>query len=281
MPRSERTTSWIKEQEMSAKVSKKFNKKFELNEEGIRRIHSDIRKRVPEDKHKDIIFEIFREDSLVYRTSEIDRVLSENNDSTQKIKSIKIEYLDDSLNIELIFDDEDGAKLTVIGEDRDTVYLISSELKEYIQKEVSFLSGGNWFNRQVIIAVVFLISFIGIIAFNSTSSSQSLSEPLSIALKSTDANEKLDYIINNITNKQVKETRLGLIMFAPILFFSLFLLPLGKVLQYFFPGNIFLIGKQISIIGNRRGFVRNIFWCGIVALIIAMATGYYFFWLSK
>jgi hypothetical protein len=135
---------------MSAKVSKKFDKKFELNEESIRRIHSDIRKRVPEDKHKEIIFEIFREDSLVYQTSEIDRVLSENNDSTQKIKSIKIGYLDESLNIELIFDSVDGAKLTVVGEDRDTVYLISSELKEYIQKEVAFLFGGNLQSRNIL-----------------------------------------------------------------------------------------------------------------------------------
>lgn len=266
---------------MSAKVSKKFNKKFEINEEGLRRIHSDIRKRVPTEKQKDIIFEIFREDSLVYRTSELDRVLSESNDSTQKIKSISIEYLDDSLDIELTFHVEDGAKLAVKGEDRDTVYLISSELGEYIQKEVSFLSGGSWMNKGMIaticLAVVLLLAFL----IKTPNIEPNISEALSTALTSTDTNEKLNYIINNINNKKNPESRAEIATILPMALVLIFLLPHGNVAQYFFPGNIFLIGKQINIINNRRGFVRNIFWCGIVALAIAMATGYYFFWLSK
>lgn len=266
---------------MSAKVSKKFSKKFELSEEGIRRIHSDIRKRVPEDKQKDIIFEIFREDSLVYRTSEIDRVLSENNDSTQKIKSIKIEYLDESLSIELIFDAEDGSKLTVIGEERDTVYLISSELKEYIQKEVSFLSGGSWLNRPAIAAGMLLMFAALAYFFTKSISPQETQEQLTAALNTSDANEKLNYIINNVTNKQIQEGRANYVMLAPVLLLAIILTPIGAVLQYFFPSNIFLIGKQISIITNRRGVVRNIFWCVIVGVVIAMVTGYYFFWLSK
>ncbi|MFJ2427638.1 hypothetical protein [Pseudomonas sp. NPDC087804] len=265
---------------MSAKVSKKFDKKFELNEESIRRIHSDIRKRVPEDKHKEIIFEIFREDSLVYRTSEIDRVLSESNDSTQKIKSVKIEYLDESLNIELIFDSVDGAKLTVVGEDRDTVYLISSELKEYIQKEVAFLFGGNLQSRNVLVGAMFISMLAILLVLTNSYSPVSITIPMSAALESTDLNVKMNYIISNMANKP-RDTRAGFIMIIPVLLSFGVLLPLGKIMQYFFPGNIFLIGKQISIISNRRGFVRNIFWCVIVGSIIAMVTGYYFFWLSK
>jgi len=266
---------------MSAKVSKKFNKKFEINEEGLRRIHSDIRKRVPPEKQKDIIFEIFREDSLVYRTSELDRVLSENNDSTQKIISIKIEYIDESLDIELTFHVEDGSKLSVKGEDRDTVFLISSELGEYIQKEVSFLSGASWMNKAIIACVVlgFLLFLFSI--FKKPHAGPDISEAISAALKSTDTNEKLNYIINNINNKQAPEPRTDIFAVSLMSVFLVFLTPYTSAVQYFFPGNIFLIGKQINVINNRRGFVRNIFWCGIVALAIAMATGYYFFWLSK
>jgi len=266
---------------MSAKVSKKFNKKFEINEEGLRRIHSDIRKRLPTEKQKDIIFEVFREDSLVYRTSELDRVLSENNDSTQKIISINIEYIDESLDIQLTFHVEDGSKLSVKGEDRDTVFLISSELGEYIQKEVSFLSGASWMGKALIACVA-----LGVLLFIFSSSMKSnagpdISEALSAALKSTDTNEKLNYIINNIKNKQTPEPRADTILALIVPLVAFFMFPYSSAIRYFFPGNIFLIGKQINIINNRRGFVRNIFWCGIVALAIAMATGYYFFWLSK
>lgn len=114
---------------MSAKIIKKFPKRFELNEETLRRIYSDIKKRVPDENHKDIIFEIFREDSLVYRTSEVDRILTEDNDSTRKIKNIKIEYADPSLLLEIYFDSEQGVEFTVAGEVRDDVYLLASELK--------------------------------------------------------------------------------------------------------------------------------------------------------
>lgn len=266
---------------MSAKVSKKFNKKFEINEEGLRRIHSDIRKRVPTDKQKDITFEIFREDSLVYRTTELDRVLSENNDSTQKIKSITIEYADESLYIELVFHDEDGAELSVKGEDRDTVFLISSELGEYIQKEVSFLSGGSWMNKGAVAVVIIMLVLIFGFALKTPQVGPDISEALSVALKSTDTNEKLNYIINNIDNKKDPDSRTSALTIIPASAFVLFMFSYANLAQYFFPGNIFLIGKQISKINNRRGFVRNIFWCGIVALVIAMTTGYYFFWLAK
>lgn len=266
---------------MSAKVSKKFNEKFELNEESLRRIHSDIRKRVPTEKQKDITFEIFREDSLIFRTTELDRVLSENNDSTQKIKSIKIEYLDESLAIELLFHVEDGAKLSVKGEERDTVFLISSELGEYIQKEVSFLSGGTWMNRCLLAIISLAAILLFVFTLKPPHITPDISETLSTALKSTDSNEKLNYIINNLNNSQTTDSRSSLIALIPAAFMLIFLLSHLNFAQYFFPGNIFLIGKQISIINNRRGFVRNIFWCGIVALAIAMITGYYFLWLSK
>lgn len=264
---------------MSAKVALRFAKRFELNEENIRRIHDDIRKRTPNENRNDIIFEVFREDSLVFRTAEVDRLLSENNDSTQKIKELKIEYKDESLNITLEFDAEKGASLTIDGEERDKVFLIASDLREYIQKEVCHISTGI-FNKKFLLlgATLFLASFLIIIKWLSP---HTPSASIEQALASTDSNIKLNHLINLLTAKQTTDDRAMMISLFPVFFMLLIFIPGEKIYNYFFPGNIFLIGKQISVITNRRGFVRNIFWCGVVALLIAFGSGYYFLWLSK
>lgn len=266
---------------MSAKVLKKFSKRFELNEEGIRRIYSDIKKRVPDENHKDIIFEVFREDSLVYRTAEIDRVLSEGNDSTRKIKNITIEYADNNLLLEINFDAEEGAQFTVTGEDRDDVYLLSSELKEYIQKEVAKISSFAFANTKTIL-LTYIIILTSLLLYSFKSLDASLdSEKLDEILLSDNINEKLNYIIGSRAIKPNISSAMTYMAALPILLVVSIILPFRKIFSYLFPGNIFLIGKQISVIANRRSAGKSFFWGGLVALAIALSTGYYFLWLAK
>lgn len=264
---------------MSAKVSTKFDKRFELNEENIRRIHSDIRKRTPSENRTDIIFEVFREDSLVFRTSEVDRILSENNDSTQKIKELKIEYMSESLSIKLTFDAEEGAELTINGEDRDQVFLIASDLKEYIQKEVCHISSGLFNKKFLLIGVAAMLAIFLVIL--RLLAPQAPDASLEQILASSDSNLKLNHLISLMTNRQTTDDRAQMVTFFPLLLMLLIFVPGEKIYNYFFPGNIFLLGKQITVIANRRGSIRNLFWGGFVALVIAFGSGYYFLWLSK
>ncbi|MBF6036379.1 hypothetical protein H8F23_24275 [Pseudomonas sp. P155] len=266
---------------MSAKVLRKFQKRFELNEEGIRRIYADIKKRVPEENHKDIIFEVFREDSLVYRTAEIDRVLSEDNDSTRKIKNITIEYADKQLILEINFDAENGAQFTVTGEDRDDVYLLSSELKEYIEKEVAKISSFAFANAKTILfAYIIILMSIMLYFFRSMDVSTD-TEKLQKILSSNDIHEKLNYIIDTRTIKPNTTNAMNYMIALPIILSLSAIFPFRKIISYLYPGNIFLIGKQTSVIASRRSSAKNFFWGGIVALVIAISTGYYFFWLAK
>ncbi len=264
---------------MSAKVNNKFPKGFEISEESIRRIYADIKKRVPIENHHDIIFEVFREDSLVYRTAEVDRVLTEDNDSTRKIKSLRFLYVDNSLNIILAFDAEKGVEMTVEGEDRDTVYLISSELREYIEKEVAFIYNINKLTVPKLIPFYFVVVMVIVMfVLKSTMPEQPNVETL---LNSSDLNEKLNYLISFASKAKVMDRTYYVPILIPILFMLCILFPIEKLMRYFIPSNIFLIGKQITIVRNRRETTKNFFWGGLVALVIAFASGYYFWWLAK
>jgi hypothetical protein len=267
---------------MSAKIIKKFPKRFELNEETLRRIYSDIKKRVPDENHKDIIFEIFREDSLVYRTSEVDRILTEDNDSTRKIKNIKIEYADPSLLLEIYFDSEQGVEFTVAGEVRDDVYLLASELKEYIQKEVCNIPSLNFSNQKsfLLIFTSFMLAFF-IYSMMNMAPQLTDTEILNSILASTSANEKLDYLIKSREVKIKIPSFFYVMMMFPVMIIVLTVVPFKKVFNYLYPGNVFLFGKQVSVIANRRSTAKNFFWGGLIAFLIAISTGYYFFWLAK
>lgn len=265
---------------MSARVRKLFDKRFELNEEGIRRIHSDIRKRVPEDKHDNIIFEISRDDSLIFRTSEVDRVLSENNDSTQKISSIELEYIDDSIEISILFDANEGVGLSVVGESRDDVFLIASELKEYIQKEVANITKFSFFNSRFLFllgsASIAAAMIFGMKSVNAYTSPEDLKGILAGSV-----DEKVNFLISSQETRASSNKTMGWILATTMGILGSTMIPFSKVINYLVPGNVFLIGKQIGIVNNRRNNAKNLFWGGAVAFFIAMATGYYFFWLSK
>lgn len=264
---------------MSAKVNNKFRKGFEISEESIRRIYADLKKRVPAENHADIIFEVFREDSLVYRTAEVDRVLTEDNDSTRKIKSLRFLYVDNSLNIILAFDAEKGVEMTVEGEDRVTVYLISSELREYIDKEVAFIYDFDKLISPKMIPFYFIVIMTAFIFILQRAVPEQTN--VEALLNSNDLNEKLNYLISATPKTKNIDRTTYIPILIPMLVMLCILLPAEKLIGYFIPSNIFLIGKQITIIRNRRGTTKNIFWSGLVALVIALASGYYFWWLPK
>lgn len=265
---------------MTAKVSRKFERGFELNEEGLRRLHADMRKRIPEDFHNNIVIEVFREDSLIYKTVEIDRVLSESNDSTVKIISITIGYKDNNIDINIRFDSESGAELIINGEDRDSVFLIYSDLKEYIQKEIAFIRSRLITKRPLVLFAAPLMVFSGMAIFLASNNAIPTDELKSI-IESTETNDKLNFIINYLYNTNSGRNSGKYIMLVPALLSIMMILPTRRIARYLYPYNTFMIGKQTSIINNRKSLTKNLFWVVVVGALVSFCTGYYFFWLAK
>lgn len=265
---------------MSAKVSKKFERGFELTEEGLRRLHADIRNRIPEESHGNIKIEVYREDSLVYKTAEIDRILSESNDSTVKIKSITIEYMDHSIDINLTFDSVEGAEVTIKGEDRDRVFLIYSDLKEYIQKEVAFLRAGSFASKPAtsLISLVAIMTIVGVLLFSSAPVQPA---DVNSIIESDNINEKINFLINDINRKGSTEGRMKYMFLMPIILAIGLIMPANQILRFLFPYNTFLIGKEIQIVGNRKSFTNNLIWVVGIGTAVSLITGYYFLWLAK
>jgi len=257
---------------MAANVEYVFNKYFELDEEKLRRIHAIIKKRVNEKNQSDIEFLVKRIDNLVFITKNIDDIINETNDSTSKIQSIFISIKNDEQDLQVELSHRDGAALSLSGEDRDNVFLLSSELKEYISKEVANKRSLSWLQSRFILPFTMVI-FVAYCMYVVSAASAEVSVTLEQALHTSNIDEKLNYLILKASKSSESYKLLPalLIMFTLLM---LQLLPISKVLNILFPKNTFLFGKEIQTIERKKKLASNIFWGVIVAGVLSAVIAY-------
>lgn len=257
---------------MAAHVEHEFANHFELDEEKLRRIYSILRKRVPENTPSAIKFKITRDDNLIYSTENIDDIINEPNDSTTKINNIDINFLHDSLELTVSLNKKTGSSIKISGEDRDNVFLLYSELKDYISKEVSNIRNLSWFTPKLLLPL-FMFAFMFYMSYLMWSFKGSPEDEINNIISHADINEKLNYLISR-KNKEVSDPPLAS-MFTFLTIMTLTpLLPLSKLYHYLRPTNTFSFGKEIQVLKNRRKTTSNIFWVVIVGGIVSLALAY-------
>ncbi|WP_227317451.1 hypothetical protein [Cedecea davisae] len=257
---------------MAANVEYEFNNYFEVDEEKIRRIHSILKNRIQEDNHNLITFTVKKADNFIYHTSDINSIISEPNDSTSKISGIDIDYISSQIIIGVSLNKKNGASINVSGEDRDDVFLLSSELREYIAKEVANIKKLTWLHTRTFLVIAMIIFTIYMTYIFTTLKSVDTST-MKLALDSTNPNDKLNFLINK-EKKELPATPiipmfglLTLIMIAQII-------PTERIIAYIYPRNLFLFGKEISLIEKKKRNRSNIFWVVGVGSLISLLVAF-------
>ncbi|HAN6713169.1 hypothetical protein AWP63_22445 [Escherichia coli] len=258
---------------MAANVEFDFPNYFEVDEEKLRRIHSIIKKRLPEKNKETIEFIIKKSDNFIYHTKNIIDIINEPNDSTSKINSIKINYNSENMDIAVLLSNKTGASINVSGENRDDVFLLSSELKEYISKEVANITKMKWMQARTISSIIMLL-LVGYITYIFSDIKIIDANALKVALESTNPNDKLNFLINK-GNKDIKTATTIVPMFILLLaVIASQIIPFEKIMNYIYPRNIFLFGKEISLIERKKRNRSNIFWVIIVGSIISLLVAF-------
>ncbi|MBW4489737.1 MAG: hypothetical protein KME12_18295 [Trichocoleus desertorum ATA4-8-CV12] len=116
---------------------------FILTEERIQKIHEILTNRGQAINHDcKPKYRVFRSDSFVFDTNDIQVILSEGNSKTQRIEAIQIEMsFEKELSLSLTF--SSITQLTIGGENRDFVFLIFSDLDRYLRNEVNAVGISN------------------------------------------------------------------------------------------------------------------------------------------
>ncbi len=256
---------------MSAYVRHEFRRGFMLGEEHLRKLNEIVSARVSGiDPAIDLKFEVRRADSFQYKTKDVDRVAREENVANERVLAVALRAeRNDEFYFNLEFDHQDGVSLLIVGEDRDAVFLLFSDVRSYIDAEVAKRllvdKRGIQFGGAIGSMLLFFVVLIAASASFTPASMEA-------ALATNDVNEKLNFLIN--TKSVQRSGAFFGILFAGAALPMIFLTPLPlRILSMVYPTNCFLLGKQRTNLENRSKLVGNIFWIVVVGGLISLLTG--------
>lgn len=271
--------------ENKARIDFDFKKGFLLEEDDILKINEIIKSRFNNLPKSILKYRIRRSDLNEYITDNLDVVLKEENCNGQEIVSFtflaesdttgKVYEYDYEYCLSVSFSKKEGTNLNISGIDRDLVFLLKSDLKNYLDNNVNkgfVINNKSEFKSKSILALMLLIMLTLVSFLFSISSPETNIEDI---LKSLDVNEKLNYIIqksHDLSSKRINiypyytTGILGLSML--LIFFDL----IPKIITFLFPSNIFYIGKYMKIYDRKISFRNNIFWVVGIGLIVGIVA---------
>lgn len=251
---------------MGAYVEEKFKGGFLLDEGKLRKIVDLIEHRNGDES---IVFKVFRGDSYSYETQSLEDVINEDNDDWRSITKLQISLAEEHpLEFHLTFSDE-GLSIFITGENRDSVFLIYSDLREYFNNDVlkkppmSEKTGG-------LVAMILMLSSMAIVFFFSFSDQMNKDPSVVRAvLDSNDLHEKINYLISDREEKNGEFPYLYIlvILAAPVILMTG---AVQGIWNFIFPSNQFLFGDRKKKYEARMALISKIFWGVVVALIVSM-----------
>lgn len=173
---------------------------------------------------------------------------------------------------------DEGVNLEIEGDNRDLVYLLSSDLKQYISSEVAIM---NDVSKK---GLIWITNIFLLLLFISPSYAYHLwavrrgyyKTSVDMTLKSQDVQEKLNFLIERTTNI-LPPVFIGLLLMTFAIAVIFIVNERGgvrKLVDYFFPMHAFLFGKEMVQYNRRMNLKKNIFWVIIVGSVISLITGF-------
>jgi multisubunit Na+/H+ antiporter MnhB subunit len=257
---------------MSAVVEHSFTGGFLLDEERLRKIRDILHTRLGKaGSHVKPAYRVYRGDSFSYVTDAVEDVAKDENEDWRRITRLDIKVEDESLLKLFLLFSSAGCELRIVGDDRDEVFLLFSDLRDYIGNEVvnreRIFSPGI---RTVMVVLVMLTTTV--LAAWMLSRFRTDPQVVGKAMASSDVGEKLNYLIDNTRKSDPGQLGLGLIVLA-FIFVGVTAFPFDRVSRYLFPRNEFLFGQRKVDFDKRQRLVSNLFWLVGVGLAVGVAAG--------
>lgn len=253
---------------MAAQVDYEFKRNFILGEEHLRRCIEIVANRAAVAAATPVLLKISRADAFVYTTESVDTVLREDNGGGLAIDKVEVIIVNERIDFSLSFSRKKGASLRVSGESRDDVFLLTSEVKQYVETAI-LVRWGIQYDSQ------FLIRIFGVLVFGFASFGMAMSIPavddlkIQSVLASADLAEKLNFLIDRGKGNGFSKG------FAILSVVSMILVAFGG--QFFigawnwiYPTNQFGIGMNISILEKRRVIRERLVWVVAASVVLGL-----------
>ncbi|MDD5692538.1 MAG: hypothetical protein PHP10_05110 [Candidatus Omnitrophica bacterium] len=258
-----------------AYASYTFDKGYLLDEARLRKVNDIIIKRLREvGLEKKLLLTIFKKDAFYFETGDINDLIQEDNWGSNKIMRLKFNLKEENILFELDF--EEQVKLKLEGKSRDFIFLLYSDLKEFIHNEIATVRKISIVKQGKDIGFLLAMLVFTIFTFWTTFGNSSKS-----IIESTDVINKLNYLITR-QDFASGSNRKTLFLLPVALIIAIFVpLLLQKAIDFWSPYNLFLFGKEIDAFEKRQEKKSKIFWGIIVTFIISIIVGLFFYFLPK
>jgi hypothetical protein len=259
---------------MKAYLKQNFKKGYLLTEETIIKISDIILKRFKETGIKEELnYKVYRKDSLVYETTDYKKFLEEENSKRNLINKLDIYHNCDNLKFKLTFDKEEGVNLEIEASEKDSAYLLFSDLKEYLSTEILKFRGFKFEKLKLerYIMPVFMFLFM-IFTFSFISRPKLTESQINHILSTDSTNVKINYLVqNSLSTFKLKNLWY---LFIAIVVVAILATSTTELLDTVYPRNIFYIGKEIARYDKHCSIRSKIIWGIIIALIVSIIAGF-------
>lgn len=241
---------------LHAGISRKYWKRFLLNEDGLRRIHGVLEEYRIETSLGPPKYTVVREDQRFYETDSVEEVIADPNIISQRIVKLTIEVIDenaayahDEWVCRLVYskdraDDEPPITLNIRSTNRQSSLLLADKLEPQILRATSKLWMASLIRIVPIMALlIFLLPMVG--------------------AQFTD----FDSPFRNMVDSWMKWT-----MVLGIVIVFLFLVG-DRIRAFIAPESVFLWGDELTANESRERTRRNWFWGILVGFLVSLAAG--------
>jgi len=270
-------------------VEHSFRGGFLLDETRLRKLKDIVESRETRVSASKILYRVSRGDSYSYETESVDDVVNEDNEDWRRITRLGLKISrpepedakkgdkpedakKDNLSFLLSFSDKEGCELRIAADNRDRVFLLFSDLRDYIQNEVTITrtidKDTSRFLGMIISLLLLVITMLGLVYFTTHFEPELVKQ----VLKSPDISTKLNFLIE----ERVRTPTVKVMTFIGLGFILSFSAVFGSataVVRFIFPGNEFLFGKRKERFEKRQRLTSNLLWVVGVGLVVSIAAG--------
>lgn len=260
------------EKRTGAFVEHDFKRGFILDEARLRKVHDLIESRISKYPIPlSLRYKVFRGDSLSYETSSVLDVVNEDNDDWRAITRLEVFAIQENVFTFRLTFSKERVFVLIIGNDRDAVFLLFSDLREYVRSEI--LAGRKPARDTARLVSLCIIAIVMIEYFIKFLHGMTVDPSLvSRALSTNDLADKLNFLI-----QRLGESPPGFYALPWLLAVAFVAAVAGDVIapawNFAFPTNVFLFGKRKAAFEKRQRLLGNIFWVVIIGLIVSALAG--------
>ena len=260
---------------MRTEARRKYTCGFELTEQELRRVHDvadqQMKRGLPDGKYE-TAYEVRYQNGAIAEPKSLDEILAQENWGSTSIRLVTLTLADNlkdpKTKIGVTFadsvamDNERSIAYEVEGEDRDWVFVASSQLSERISR-IERLNLGNLVQSRSIVMLVMLGALVGMLVGTSfikdptAQKTQASIKALRQSWKSGDLRDPIDAVIRmeeiQAESRQFSPAVVFVPIFIPMVGLPLLFLGGLALTKYAFPPYNFAWGENLHEYEKKRG----------------------------